>query len=171
MEIWKDIEGYEGLYQVSNEGMVKSLRNNKILKPSNLEKYPIVIFSVDGKRFGKHVHRLVAEAFIPNPQNLPCVNHKDENKTNNKVENLEWCDHYYNNHFGTKYERQAATQTNRVDCSKTLYQYDLNVVLINIYPSVHEAVRHLGIKKQGILSVCSGKGKTYKGYRWSYEPL
>ena len=171
MEIWKDIEGYEGLYQVSNEGRVRSVRNNKILKPSNLDKYPIVIFSVDGKRFGKRVHRLVAEAFIPNPQNLPCVNHKDENKTNNKVENLEWCDHYYNNHFGTKYERQAATQRNRVDCSKTLYQYDLNGVLINIYPSVHEAVRQLGIKKQGILSICSGKRKTYKGYRWSYVPL
>ena len=58
-----------------------------------------------------------------------------------------------------------------MDCSKTLYQYDLNGVLINIYPSVHEAVRQLGIKKQGILSICSGKGKTYKGYRWSYEPL
>lgn len=171
MEIWKDIEGYEGLYQVSNEGRVKSLRNNKILKPSNLEKYPIVIFSVDGKRFGKKVHRLVAEAFIPNPQNLPQVNHKDENKTNNNVQNLEWCDQNYNNHFGTKYERQAAAQTNRADCSKPLYQYDLNGVLINTYPSVHEAARQLGIKKQGILSVCSGKRKTYKGYRWSYEPL
>jgi hypothetical protein len=91
MEIWKDIEGYEGLYQVSNEGRVKSLRNNKILKPYTNRGYEYVVFSVDNKRITKKAHRLVAEAFIQNPQNKPCVDHINTITTDNRVENLRWC--------------------------------------------------------------------------------
>lgn len=102
-EIWKDIKGYEGLYQVSNLGRVKSLpritnskgynqlRKEHILRPGlsgKYRNYPMVTFS-DGKKY--KVHRLVAESFIPNPYNLPCVNHIDENTKNNCVSNLEWC--------------------------------------------------------------------------------
>ena len=119
-EIWKDIEGYEGIYQVSNKGRVKSLKrkicsnsNNhkyntlseKLLKLSGGGKYIQVILCKDGKTSAKLVHRLVAQAFIPNPNNLPCVNHKDENKKNNDVRNLEWCTYKYNNEYNGRIEK------------------------------------------------------------------
>lgn len=95
-EIWKDIPGYEGLYQVSNMGRVKSLNFNRsglprILKTKNRQGYPRVILWKSGKRHEVCVHRLVAQAFIPNPENKPFVNHKDGNRRNNHVDNLEWC--------------------------------------------------------------------------------
>lgn len=117
-EIWKDIEGYTGLYQVSNYGNVKSLSKfvfvsnpkftgyrhtkEKILKPGkNGLGYQLVVLRKDNKNYQMYVHRLVAQAFIPNPDNLPEVNHKDENKCNNSVDNLEWCTHIYNSNHGT----------------------------------------------------------------------
>ena len=119
-EIWKDIEGYEGLYQVSNKGRVKSLSRlvvrvgkpnyitkEKILKCSELKGtgYPAVKLGSNNNFKSMLVHRLVAQAFIPNPDNLPQVNHKDEIRTNNCVDNLEWCDSKYNNNYGTKIDR------------------------------------------------------------------
>lgn len=97
-EIWKDIEGYEGKYQVSNTGEVKSLNyrgsgKTKLLRQTaDKDGYKCVIFCKNGKVKGYKVHRLVAIAFIPNPNSLPIINHKDEDKTNNCVDNLEWCD-------------------------------------------------------------------------------
>lgn len=112
-EIWKDINGYEGLYQVSNLGRIKSLpkfhQGERILK-ERIDRYGylyIGFFKNKVKKYYK-IHRLVAEAFIPNPKELPCVNHKDENKTNNNVENLEWCSVAYNNSYATRLERVAA---------------------------------------------------------------
>ena len=114
-EIWKDIQGYEGRYQVSNLGRVRSLSRKRwngytftnlegrILKLRlNKNKGYLNVILYDGHRNGKtiEIQRLVAQAFIPNPNNLPCVNHKDENPRNNKVENLEWCDYRYNNNYG-----------------------------------------------------------------------
>jgi len=96
IEEWKDIPGYEGLYEVSNLGRVR--RNGKILKPSkNRYGYFQLVLSKDGTKRTFTIHRLVAYAFINNPDNLPCINHKDEDKTNNAVNNLEWCDSRYNN--------------------------------------------------------------------------
>jgi len=99
-EIWKDIEGYEGLYQVSNLGNVKSIKNNIIKKPSKLPKgYLQICLNKNGKLKYISIHRLVAQAFIPNPNNLPCVNHKDCNPQNNNINNLEWCTYKENNSY------------------------------------------------------------------------
>lgn len=112
-EIWRDVVGYEGLYLISNMGRVRSLitngwtkGKNGILSPGTTRKgYSMVVLSKEGKPTSKAIHRLVAEAFIPNPLNLPQINHKDENKKNNKVENLEWCDAKYNTNYGGRCER------------------------------------------------------------------
>ena len=110
-ETWKDIEGYEGLYQVSNLGKVKSLNYNKtseskLLKlQKNSNGYTRVVLYKNRKPKVCLVHRLVAQAFIPNPNNLPQINHKDEDKANNSVDNLEWCTYLYNNTYGTAIER------------------------------------------------------------------
>ena len=121
-EIWKDIEGYEGLYQVSNKGRVKSLSRlvvrvgkpnyitkEKILKCSELQgtRYPAVCLGSNNNFKSISVHRLVAQAFIPNPDNLPCVNHKDETRNNNDVRNLEWCTQKYNCNYGTARQRNS----------------------------------------------------------------
>lgn len=125
-EIWKDVTGYEGLYQVSNFGNVKSCRrtivrknrsygyneypvSEKILTPVNQGNgyYRVRLQKGVDSKF-KLVHRLVAEAFIPNPGNLPCVNHKDENPSNNSMNNLEWCTYYYNNHYGNSTKNRVA---------------------------------------------------------------
>lgn len=111
-EIWKDISGYEGLYQVSNLGNIKSFNYGghgkiKLLKLENFKGYKRVVLSKNGKTKRYFVHRLVAMTFIPNPDDLPIVNHKDENKTNNNVNNLEWCTHEYNVNYGTRNERTS----------------------------------------------------------------
>ena len=129
-EIWKEIEGYEGLYEVSNLGRVRSLDREqfqignggsyfKRIYKGRILKFKIdyhgyyrVHLSVNGERKHYLVHRLVAEAFIPNPNNLPCVNHKDEDKTNNSVDNLEWCDVAYNNAYNGLHSRRGRNFNN-----------------------------------------------------------
>lgn len=112
-EIWKDIEGYEGKYQVSNIGNVRSLdyrHTGKIKRLKlNTDKsgYSRLRLYKEGKPEDYLVYRLVAQAFIPNPNNLPCVNHKDENPRNNCVWNLEWCTYSYNNNYGTRNEKAS----------------------------------------------------------------
>lgn len=98
-EIWVDIFGFEGLYKISNYGRVYSLYTNKILSPGLSQGYHYVVLSKNKQKFNKQVHRLVAENFIHNPANLPIINHKDENKINNFVNNLEWCTYSYNNTY------------------------------------------------------------------------
>ena len=129
-EIWKDKKDYEGLYQVSNLGRAKSLINNKgqyrekILKHNIRNGYPSVTLCKNKKLKSFTIHRLVAEAFIPNPNNLPCVNHKDENRLNNFFNNLEWCTYSYNINYGTGLKRRSITQ------SKPVLQYDKMVILL-----------------------------------------
>ena len=129
-EVWKDIEGYEGYYQVSSIGRVRSvdryvnhggksgkglsLKNGRILKPTLSGKgYPSVMLSKNSKPKRMLVHRLVAEAFIPNPYNYDEINHKSEVKTENFVENLEWCDRKYNNNYGNRCEKYIKTRTEK----------------------------------------------------------
>lgn len=161
IEIFKDIEGYEGLYQISNYGNVKSLKYNKekILKPI---KHSCGYLKVDLCKERKiqtlYIHRLVAKAFIDNPNNYEEVNHKDEDKTNNKVENLEFCDAKYNSNYGTHTERSALSRSKQVMCVETG----------KIYQSLHQIERELGFSFKCVSSVCLGKLKTYKGYHWCY---
>lgn len=114
-EIWKDIPNYEGLYQVSNMGNVRSFhnryKNKTLIKPCATSKgYLSVSLCKNHSQKAFNVHKLVAELFIPNPKNLPCVNHIDENKTNNTVSNLEWCTYQYNNTYGHRIEKSVATR-------------------------------------------------------------
>ena len=179
-ELWKDIKSFEGLYQVSTFGRVRSfdkyidvkirnvdkaLKRGKILKPAyNKYGYLTVNLYKDGKRTNFRVHRLVAEAFISNPDNLPFVNHKDEVKDNNYPYNLEWCTDDYNRHYGTAIKRRAEK------LSKKVYQYDLQGNLINVWASTMDCDRN-GYDHRTISACCLGKLKTHKGYIWSYEEL
>ena len=101
-EIWKDINGYKGLYQISNKGNVKSIRKNKILKHQILQGYPVVQLSRFYKRHTYEIHRLVAQAFIPNPNNYPFINHKNEDRADFSIENLEWCNQKMNVNYSKR---------------------------------------------------------------------
>ena len=168
-EYFKDIAGYEGLYKVSNLGNIKSFRLNKegtILKPyKNQKGYCMLrLCNKEGQKL-KLVHRLVAEAFIPNPLNLKEINHKDENKENNTIDNLEWCDRKYNCNYGT-FKQKIREKT-----IKKVYQYDTHGKLIKIYNCCQECELN-GYKPASIYRCCrKEKGGLYKNYIWSYKEL
>lgn len=172
-EIWKDIKGYEGYYKISNFGRVKRMKritkfndgrlykyNEKIV---NINKGKIGYFVVDlyknTKRMTFYIHRLVAEAFIPNPDNLPQVNHRDGNKLNNDIDNLEWvsakqnCQHAYDNNLHTN--------------NKKVLQYDLNGNLIKEWNSIQKAQKCLNLNH--IWDVCIGKRNKCGNYIWKYS--
>lgn len=171
-EEWKDIKGYEGLYQVSNLGRVKSLERVSIQKHKikekiracnyDKDKYLILNICKDRKTRTFKVHRLVAEAFIPNPDNLPEVNHKDEDKTNNKVDNLEWCNRKYNMNYGTIKQKFIEKR------GKKVYQYDLQMNFIKKWNSTRECGKK-GFFSSAVSACCLGKLKHYKGFIWSYK--
>lgn len=184
-EIWKDIIGYQDRYQISNFGNVKSLERLKksgfgyqLVKESILkgfidkQGYHIVDLKIDNIRKHFRVHRLVAIHFIPNPDNLPEVNHKDENPNNNHVDNLEWCDGKYNCNYGTRVER--CTNNRDYDMiakkrRKIVYQYDLQGNLIRVWESALEIKKVLGIDNSTIAKCCKSVSKQYSGFLWSYE--
>lgn len=166
-ETWKAIVRYEGIYEVSDEGNVRSLKfgKTKILNPRKTTcGYLQVRLCKDGIRKMMLVHRLVAEAFIPNPLNLAQVNHKDENKQNNAASNLEWCSASYNNNYGTRLLRVAEAK------SKPVQMFDKQGNLLATFPSMAEAERVTGINHCGIVKCCLGKLKSTGGYVWRYQP-
>lgn len=175
-EIWKPVAGYEGLYEVSNEGNVRSLKSGrwrnrrKILTPRKIDNgYHLVALCKDGTGKQMYVHRLVAQAFIPNPNNLETVNHKDEVKTNNNVSNLEWMSHKDNNNFGTRNRRIAEARVNHPKLSKLVQMLDKSTgELLETFPSMDEARRVTGIAQSSIYKCCRGKLKSAGGYVWKY---
>lgn len=168
-EIWKDIKDYEGFYKISNKGRIKSLYNYKrngtsFLQPQLKRGYFQIGLRKDKKRKWFSVHRLVAEAFIPNIYNFPCVNHKDENKLNNNADNLEWCSHAYNNTYGTRIKKV------KEKTGKKVLQYDKDMNFIKEYSSIAEATREMKLKSMcSICNCCKGVYKTSKGYIWKYK--
>lgn len=175
-EIWKDIEGWEGLYQVSNLGRVKSLSRHrivgwadyvskeKVLKQStNNGGYNYVWLHKEGKKKIYKIHRLVATAFLSNPNNYKCVNHKDENKANNTVENLEFCNHSYNNNYGTRNEKVARKN------GRQILQFSLDGVFLKEWDGARIAGKQLNIRHQSIYSNCKGERKSAGGFIWKYK--
>ena len=161
-EIWCDIEGYEGLYQISNKGHVKSLKCGKerILKPGwNAGGYLKVHLFKNAAAQDRLVHRLVAEAFIPNPENKPQVNHKDENKLNNCVNNLEWSTAKENSNYGSRNER----------LSRKILQYSKSGEFIREWPGALEVERELNINHSNIAACCKCKRNFAGDYRWRYK--
>ena len=173
IEIFKDIKDLEGLYQVSNLGNILSLNyyrsgKPKLLKTSKTKNgYLLVNLYKNRKRKSYKVHQLVAEHFIPNPDNLPEINHIDEDKTNNRVDNLEWKSHKDNCNHGTRNERIVKANTNGKRSKKVL-QFTLDGVFIREWPSISECGRN-GFNQRNIVSCCNGKLKTYKGFIWRYK--
>lgn len=182
MEIWKDIENYEGLYQVSNKGNVKSLNymhtgDERLLKPIAISNgYLQVYLYKNGKRKFCKIHRLVASAFLENADKLPQVNHKDEDKTNNNIENLEWCTSQYNCNYGTRGMRISKNQLNRHDQSIPIDMLNKQDEVVGQFPSEKETIRWLranGFPKANISAIsrcCKGNPKyTHAyGYKWRY---
>lgn len=171
-EIWKDIPNYEGLYLISNLGRIKSLYNYRrngtnILKPKIKKGYYQIGLRKNGKRKWFAIHRLVALTFIPNPHNYKCVNHKDEKKLNNCVENLEWCTVKYNNCYGTRIERV------KEKTSKKILQYDLKGNFIKEFPSVSSAAKEYNTSIGNISNCCNNHPKYHKvkGYVWKYKEV
>lgn len=163
-EIWKDIEGYEGYYQVSNQGRVRSvdryvnskhgkrLSKGQIIRSSpNVDGYLCLTLSKDNHQSFVRVNRLVAEAFIDNPDGLPVINHIDRNKMNNNVDNLEWCTVEYNTRYSS---------------AKAIVQYDKNGNFIREWDAISNAHRVLGINLSNIAQCCRGLRASAGGYIW-----
>ena len=184
-EIWKDIKGYEGLYQISNLGRVKSLikfhntKNNvgyfskeHILKPGIRNEYFMVCLVKNHKKKSISIHRLVAENFIKNPHNKKQVNHIDGNKLNNKADNLEWCTNQENIIHSwvnglSKVTKRMRTHTK--ERQKPIIQYDRNMNLIKEWESASIAGEKLGIWQQGIVACLKRRTKTAGNYIWRYK--
>ena len=172
-ELWKDIPGYEGLYQISNLGQVKSFRkstkygcqNEYILKPNIASHgYKQVTLYKDTVKHKFLVHRLVASAFISNPNNLPQINHKDENRLNNYVDNLEWCTAEYNNAYGTARVRSIDT------ISKPIEQVTIDGKIVAVYRSTRIAADILKINR-GTLKSAINKHSLCQGFFWRFSSI
>jgi len=188
-EIWKDIEGYEGLYQVSNIGRVKSVERwvysgkgntTKRLNPESIKAqainqgYPVVTIWKNNKIKMMKIHRLVCQAFVLNPDNKSCVNHIDEIKTHNYVENLEWCTHSENHKHAYKNGLmvgyfQGKFGKDNVKSMPVLQIDQESGVVIGEYSAIMDAHRDTGISQSNISSVCNGKRRIAGGFKWKFK--
>lgn len=176
-EEWRDIPTLNGRYQVSNFGRVRSV-NHLVVRPqgnymakgrlikgklNRKTGYISLCYWVAGEREYIYVHRAVALAFLPNPNNLPFVNHKDENPQNNHVDNLEWCTHEYNCNYGTSKSRMIDKMR-----KYAVYQCTLEGRVIALFASINEAARFMGVNSSLISRACRGQSESVKGFRWSF---
>lgn len=183
-EIWKDIKGYEGFYQISNFGNVRSLdrkikyKNNyrlfygrNLIKIVDTKGYYFVNLKKNSHNEIKRIHRLVAEAFIENPNKFPCINHIDGNKQNNHIDNLEWCSykHNINEAFRLGLNRYTHKENFKYENKKKIIQYDLNFNIVKKWESICEAARKTNISQSNISRCCNNKQKTAKKYIWKFE--
>lgn len=172
-EIWKEVKGYEGIYEVSNLGKIKSLERvivckngttrtvkSKILHPKKSNSGYLEVNLINKM---KYVHRLVATAFIPNIENKPTVNHKDENKTNNKATNLEWMTDYENVNYGTGKQRRVEKYRKKV------FQYTMDGKFVREW-DCSVSCAESGFSPCNIRRCCHGQYSQHKGYKWSYDP-
>lgn len=179
-EEWRPVVGFEGFYEVSNIGRVRSIAvyshkyqrvitrkcpSMKALETTN-DGYKRVLLCLYGVHHHCAVHRLVAMAFIPNNNNYPCINHKDENPSNNVVDNLEWCTYKYNSNYGTLPERIRKRMNENHPLAKRVEQVDLYGQVVAVYKSQREAGRNMGIRGENIGRVCNGKNHLAGGYKW-----
>ena len=179
VEVWRPVVGWEGLYEVSSHGRVRSvdrvheqkgrygqivrhLYKGQLLSPRIRRYYLAVTFCIDNKLIAFPIHRLVAQAFVPNPDNLPCINHKDECKTNNHADNLEWCSILYNNKYGTRLDKVAKAR------SKPIEQLSIEDEHVAFFQSVAAAARKLNVRPNHIYSVITGNKKSAYGYKWRH---
>jgi len=181
-EIWKDVKGYEGFYKVSNMGRVKSLEREVLYSNGRIHKYGERILSTFTNKKGyitvclckngvckvKRLHQVVLSAFYDRPQGMDSINHKDENKANNRLDNLEYCTSEYNLNYGTRAERISRKQINDKNRSTKVCQYTKEGQLVSIYPSIKEAMRQTGADVRRISACCNGYRKTEKGFVWTY---
>lgn len=179
-EIWKDVVGYEGFYKVSNLGNIISCRRNykegvKYITPFNNGGYDRVTFVTNWKHKNLLVHRIVAEAFIPNPENKPDVNHIDGNKHNNCVNNLEWATRKENVNHAISSGLRPPTCPHNKDYkrgngprAKAVFQYDLNNHFIAKWDCAEDAADHVNGQKESIGRCCRGERQTHKGFIWKY---
>ena len=186
-EVWKDIEGYEGRYQISNYGRLLSLNYHNtgvpnIIKPkTHRHGYVFYILYKDGTRKAFMAHRLVALAFISNPNNYPIINHKDENKLNNYFENLEWCTCSYNVKYSLalhelepkhickrRYSKRKKRKAAPYKYFRKLVQFDSNMTEIRTYENLAKCVRETKYSNWSILQCCKGERATAYGYKWRF---
>ncbi len=161
MEIWKDVVGYEKNYQVSNTGLVISKLTGKIRKPVLGKRgYFELTLMLNGKMKLVKLHRMIAEAFIPNTDLKPFINHKDSNKQNNKIDNLEWCTNGEN--------IQHAYDNGKMSRKTAVKQLSLSGELIKIWDTVTHTRRYYNMNASNIVQVCKGKRQTAYGFKWEY---
>ena len=160
-EVWKTISGYEGLYEISNYGNVRK-KNGALLKGQANGKYREILLTKDKVRKKYKIHRLVAQAFIPNPHGFPLINHIDECPSNNNANNLEWCSNKYNINYGTCILRRSANH------HKPINQFS-GTTFVKRWNSIKEAGDRLGIDHSSITKAARGKRKSAGGFYWKYE--
>ena len=177
-EVWKDIPNYEGIYKASNFGRIKMVKrtltdslgkkiNKKehILKPRTGNRYYMIALYKNGKREDLLLHRVIAQTFIPNPENKPFVNHKDENCFNNSSDNLMWCTQKENMNWGTINERMSKNSKSK----RKVNQYDMDGNYIKTWDCMTDFYKSKGLKlKTGIIECCKGRRQSHMGYKWKY---
>lgn len=170
---WEQIPGFEGLYEINNLAQIRNAKGDVLKQQIRREKYTcykVVHLWKDGRYHHKGVHRLMAETFLPNPKELPIVNHKDEDGTNNLLSNLEWCDRSYNASYGSAPKKISKAFKGKESEKRIPVQQIKDGVVIKEYACAGDAEKETGISMANIRLVCRGKRKSAGGYTWNYCP-